>query len=199
MSQLTFRLDPSSALDINADFLAMGLTVQRRVRVETAWTVDIAETVAVTDRAHLLNRLTQLGYQSVAWTATVAELQSDLVLQLKTHRASRLAHKITFAHAGKSFGAGTNSQGNWTSLAMMESRGHIGPLPRPIQWPITITTFDERITHDIADAAELDTMLLAAYAAIMTERAAAALVIASVLAAADSAAAQTAADRYLNT
>lgn len=92
--------------------------------------------------------------------------------------------------SGNWFSCSAASQNNWSKLALLDDRGIV-------QWPYTVTTYDEELSYDVVDSADLTGIITAVAVVVQMERATAAVYMTSVLAAADLAGAQAAAAPYL--
>lgn len=125
--------------------------------------------------------------------STLDDFKDNLVLQLKAHRKIRLDDRILAeypAASGKFFSCSAASQSNWSKLHTLDSLGLV-------TYPFTVTTFDERDSHGIANSLELANMIGTVSAVVIAERTLAQTYVTAVLTAASTAAAQTAADPYL--
>ena len=132
----------------------------------------------------------------VAAHTSLPAVQDSLVEQIKSHRdGPRLSvtlHAEYPAGSGNLFGCGAASQDNWSKLATLDSQGAVA-------YPYTVTTYDERGSYDLADAADRQAATLALATVVEVERGLAEGYILAVLAASDVAAAQAAAAPYLTT
>ena len=119
--------------------------------------------------------------------------KDEKILQILTHRSKRLETSIRAeypAASGLMFSCSEKSQGDWSKLVSMQSLGLVA-------YPFTVYTFDERGSHALADAADLNGAVVAVSTAVIAERQQAQAFIDAVIAAPDEAAVDAAAAPYL--
>jgi len=120
--------------------------------------------------------------------------QKRIIKQIKRHRQTKLDQKMILvefpAESGKMFSLSTESQDNWSKLAVLDLRGLVS-------YPFVVTTYRERDSYALTSSADLTSAIAAISAAVSAERSVAAGYIVAVLAATDEASARAAADPYL--
>ena len=126
---------------------------------------------------------------------TLTTFQDSLVLQIRTKRDNdRLENQVLAEYppaSGKMWKCAIKSQSDWSSLVSLDTLGLVS-------YPFRAYTYDERDHYDITDSADLGGIVGSISAAVLTERSLAQSYSDAVLSATTEAAAQAAADPYLD-